>query len=112
MAGQIDLSFGPVGILPRLPAGTFRAYAVSSEVRLATAPDIPTFAEMGLAALSFSEWFALFAPKGVPNDIIARLNATTIEAMADPAVRSRITDLWLEVFPREQQTPDTTSIAD
>jgi tripartite-type tricarboxylate transporter receptor subunit TctC len=106
MAGQIDLSFGPVGILPRLPAGTFKAYAVTSEVRLATAPDIPTFAEMGLAALSFSEWFGLFAPKGVPNDIIARLNATTIEAIADPAVRSRITDLWLEVFPREQQTPE------
>jgi tripartite-type tricarboxylate transporter receptor subunit TctC len=84
MAGQIDLSFGPVGALPRLPAGTFKAYAVTSDARLATAPDIPTFAEMGLPALSFSTWLGLFAPKGAPNDIIAKLNSAAIEALADP----------------------------
>jgi tripartite-type tricarboxylate transporter receptor subunit TctC len=106
MAGQIDLVFGPVVALPLLPAGTRKAYAVTSDARLATARDIPTFAEMGLPALSFSTWFGLFAPKGAPNDIIATLNSAVIEALADPAVRSRLTDLWLEVFPREQQTPE------
>jgi tripartite-type tricarboxylate transporter receptor subunit TctC len=106
MAGQIDLTFGPVAGLPLLPAGTFKAYAVTSDARLTTARDIPTFAEMGLPALSFSTWLGLFAPKGAPNDIIAKLNSAAIEAMADPGVRSRLSDLWLELFPREQQTPE------
>jgi len=69
-------------------------------------PEVPTFAEMGLPGLSFSAWYALFAPKGTPNEIIDRLNAATVEALADPAVRSRLADLGLEIFPRDQQTPE------
>ena len=56
----------PAIILSPLGAGSIWAYAVTSDVRLASAPDIPTFAEMGLPALSFSEWGGLFAPKGTP----------------------------------------------
>ena len=61
---------------------------------------------MGLPALSCSGWFGLFAPKGTPRDIIGKLNAAVVEALADPAVRSRLADLGLEIFPREQQTPE------
>jgi tripartite-type tricarboxylate transporter receptor subunit TctC len=61
---------------------------------------------MGLPALSFSNWRALFAPKGTPNDIIAKLNTAAVEALADPAVRSRLAELSFEVFPRERQTPE------
>jgi len=73
---------------------------------LALAPDIPTFGEMGLP-LSFSSagWHGLFAPKGTPREIIDRLNAATVQALADPLVRSRLADLGYEIFPREQQTP-------
>jgi tripartite-type tricarboxylate transporter receptor subunit TctC len=73
---------------------------------LALAPDIPTFAEMGLPALSYSAWFGLFAPRGTPTDIIGKLNAAAVEALADPGVRSRIVELGEEIFPREQQTPE------
>jgi hypothetical protein len=59
-----------------------------------------------LVALSFSEWFGLFAPKGMPKDIVGRLNAAAVEALADPAVRSRFIDIGLEVFPRDKQTPE------
>ena len=71
------------------------------------APDVPTFAEMGLP-LSFSGalWFGLFAPKGTPKDIIGKLNAAAVVALADPAVHSRLAEFGLEVFPREQQTPE------
>ena len=48
----------------------------------------------------------LFAPKGTPKDIIGRLNAAAVEALADAAVRLRLVDLGLEIFPREQQTPE------
>jgi tripartite-type tricarboxylate transporter receptor subunit TctC len=73
---------------------------------MAVAPDIPTFAEMGLPALSYSEWFGLFAPKGTPREIIGKLNAAAVEALADPAVRSRLVELGFDVFPRERQTPE------
>jgi tripartite-type tricarboxylate transporter receptor subunit TctC len=73
---------------------------------VALAPGIPTFAEIGLPALSFSGWYGLFAPRGTPKEVIDKLNAATVEALADPAVQSRLTDLGLGLFPPEQQTPD------
>jgi tripartite-type tricarboxylate transporter receptor subunit TctC len=106
VAGQIDLFLGGAAPLPLVRAGSIKAYAVTSDKPLAMAPDVPTFAEMGLTALSFSEWFGLFAPKGTPKDIIARLNAAAVEALADQAVRPRFVDIGLEVFPRERQTPE------
>jgi tripartite-type tricarboxylate transporter receptor subunit TctC len=105
VAGQIDLLFSTPDALPLVGAGGIKAYAATSDARLAPAPDIPTFGEMGLP-LSFSAWFALFAPKGTPREIIDRLNAATAQALADPAVRSRLADLGMEVFPRGRQTPE------
>jgi tripartite-type tricarboxylate transporter receptor subunit TctC len=107
MAGRIDLAFGTLPThLPLVRAGSEKAYAVTSDTRSTLAPDIPTFAEMGLSALSFSSWFGLFAPKGTPKDITGKLNAAAVEALADPSVRSRLTELGYEVFPRERQTPE------
>jgi tripartite-type tricarboxylate transporter receptor subunit TctC len=63
-------------------------------------------AEMGLPAISYSTWFGFFAPKGTPRDIISKLNAAAVEALADPATQSRFIDLGLEIFPRERQTPE------
>ena len=73
---------------------------------LAAAPDIPTVDEAGLPGFHFSHWYAFWAPKGTPKDVIAKLNAAVVEALADPAVRRRLADLGLEIFPREQQTPE------
>ena len=106
VAGQIDLFLGAPDQLPLVRAGSIKAYAVTSDTRLALAPDIPTLAEMGLPALSFSQWYGLFAPKGTPRDIIGKLNSAAVEALADPAVRLRLVDLGLEIFPRERQSPE------
>jgi tripartite-type tricarboxylate transporter receptor subunit TctC len=106
VAGQIDLCLAPPDQLPLVRAGKIKAYAATSETRPARAPDIPTFAEMGLPAVSFSGWYAFFAPKGTPKEIIDRLNAASVQPFADPAVRSRLLDLGLEVFLRERQTPE------
>jgi tripartite-type tricarboxylate transporter receptor subunit TctC len=106
VASQIDLSFDTLVSLPLVRAGSIKAYAVTSDARLALAPDIPTFAEMELSALSYSNWAGLFAPKGTPKEIIGKLNAAAVDALADPAVRSRLVDLGVEIFPRNQQTPE------
>ena len=59
---------------------------------------------MRLPTISYSGWYGLFAPRGTPKDIIQKLNAAAMEALADPAVRSRIADFGQEIFPRDQQT--------
>ena len=66
----------------------------------------PTFAEIGLPALSYFAWAGLFAPKGTPREIISKLNAAIVEALADPGVQSRLADVGFDVFPRDQQTPE------
>ena len=106
VAGQIDFVLDTPVQLPLVQRGSIRAYAVTSETRLALAPDIPTFAEMGLPALSFSSWYGLFAPRGTPKEIIAKLSAAAVDALADPAARSRLAELGYEAFPRDQQTPE------
>ena len=83
-----------------------KAYAVTGDMRLALAPEIPTFRELGLPSISFSDWFGLFAPMGTSRDVIAKLNAAAVEALADPTVQSRLVELGLEIFPRERQTPE------
>jgi tripartite-type tricarboxylate transporter receptor subunit TctC len=105
-AGQIDLWFGTPDQLPLMRAGTIKAYAVASDRRMAVAPDIPTFAEVGLPAIYWAPWYGLFAPKNTPKEIIGKLNAAASEALADHAVRSRLVELGFEVFARERQTPE------
>jgi tripartite-type tricarboxylate transporter receptor subunit TctC len=104
--GRIDMALFAAGApLPHVRSGAFKAYAVSAKRRLAAAPDIPTVAEAGFPGLDATVWFGFFAPAGTPPDIIAKLNAATVEALADPNVRSRLAELALDIFPREQQTP-------
>jgi tripartite-type tricarboxylate transporter receptor subunit TctC len=107
VAGQIDLVIGTMTThLPLLRAKSEKAYAVASETRSLVAPDIPTFAEMGLSMATPSNWYALFAPRGTPKDIIGKLSAAAVEALAEPAVRSRLVELGYEIIPRERQAPE------
>lgn len=107
VAGQIDLAFGSLTLtLPWVRAESIKAYAVTSQTRSTLAPDIPTFAQMGLPELTYTDWFGLFAPRGTPKDIIGKLSAAAVDALADPAARSRIAELGYEAFPRDRQTPE------
>jgi tripartite-type tricarboxylate transporter receptor subunit TctC len=106
VAGQIDIVFGGSEQLPLMRAGSVKAYAVTSETRLAAAPEIPTLREIGIPALSYTTWAGLFAPKGTPKDILAKLNAAAVKALADAELNSRLAEFGFEVFPRKQQTPE------
>ena len=96
----------PIISLPQVRAGTIRAYGVTTKTRLLSAPDIPTLDEAGLPGFDISQWTGLWLPKGTPKNIIAKLNAVVIEALADPMVQARLADLAEETFPRAQQTPE------
>jgi tripartite-type tricarboxylate transporter receptor subunit TctC len=107
ISGTVDLLVvqGAVA-LPQIRAGKIKAVANLSEKRSASMPDIPTADETGVPGLYMSGWFGFFAPKGTPKDVIAKLNGATVEALADPAIQKRFTELGLDVAPREQQTPE------
>ena len=107
MAGRIDLMFDFVAnSLPQVRAGTIQAYAVLAKSRLSVAPDIPTVDEAGLPGLYVSSWQAIWAPKGTPKSAIGKLNGAVVEALNDPGVRLRLSDLAQEIPPPEQQTPE------
>jgi tripartite-type tricarboxylate transporter receptor subunit TctC len=86
-------------------AGAIRAYAVTAKTRLASAPDIPTADEAGVPGLYANIWNGLWVPKGTPREIVAKLDAAAMDALADSAVRMRLAGLGLEIPPRDQQTP-------
>jgi tripartite-type tricarboxylate transporter receptor subunit TctC len=107
VAGQIDLAFSdPIAAVPQVRAGTIKAYAVTTKTRLVSAPDIPTLDEAGLPGFEHSLWQGLWAPKVTPQNIIAKLNAAVVDALADPAVRTRLADQGVEIPPRDKQTPE------
>jgi tripartite-type tricarboxylate transporter receptor subunit TctC len=107
VAGQIDFAIADrVTSLPQVRAGTIKAYAITGKDRLAAAPDIPTVDEAGLPGFYTSVRYGLWAPKGTPKAIIARLNSAVTEAYADAVLRSRIAEFGQDIFPRERQTPE------
>jgi tripartite-type tricarboxylate transporter receptor subunit TctC len=107
VAGHIDLTFDQaITALPHVRNGSLKAYAVTSSNRLAAAADIPTVDEAGAPGVYISTWYGLWVPKGTPQEVIRKLTAAAMDALADPAVRSRLTGLGQEIPPREQQTAE------
>ena len=107
LAGQVDLLVVQAAVaLPQIQGGTVKAIANLSPKRSPALPDIPTSDESGVPGLYMSGWFGFFAPKGTPADVIGKLNGAMVEALADPAIKARFTQLGLDVASREQQRPE------
>ncbi len=91
LAGQIDIMLDQASnVLPQLNAGAIKGFAVTAKERLASAPQVPTVAEAGLPGLLVSVWHGLWAPKGTPADIIAKLNAAVVKSLAEPATKEKL----------------------
>jgi tripartite-type tricarboxylate transporter receptor subunit TctC len=111
VAGRLDIMItGPSVTLPHLRSGAIKGFAVTAEKRIALAPEIPTVDEAGLPGYHVAVWQALWAPKGTPRDIIAKLNAATHQALADSFVRKRLTDVGLEIPTSDQQGPEALRV--
>jgi tripartite-type tricarboxylate transporter receptor subunit TctC len=107
MAGRIDILFDqPSDAVPQIKSGTIKGYAVTAEKRASVAPDIPTVDEAGLPGLHLTPWHSLWVPKGTPKDIVMKLNAAAMDALADPAVRQRLGDVGQDIVPRDLETPE------
>jgi tripartite-type tricarboxylate transporter receptor subunit TctC len=107
VAGQIDIIVDQTSnSISQVRAGTIRAYAVTDDKRVESAPEIPTTDEAGLPGFHMTLWSGLWVPKATPNDIIAKLNAAAVTALSDPAVRKKLQDLGLEMPPKDQLSPE------
>lgn len=91
MGGQVPAVLGTLsGILPHVRTGKLKAIAVTSKQRSSLIPDVPTIAESGFPGYESDTWIATFVPRATPADVVNRLHLATLNALSDPAVRSRM----------------------
>ena len=107
LAGRIEFMVDQASnSLPQVRGGKIRAYAVTAKTRMSAAPEIPTVDEAGLPGLYISVWYGIWAPRGTSRDVVNKLNAAIVAALADANVRQRLGELGQEIPAREQQTPE------
>jgi tripartite-type tricarboxylate transporter receptor subunit TctC len=106
VAGQIDLIVDQLSnSINQVRAGNIRGYAITDTKRAGSASDIPTAEEAGLPGFHMTLWSGLWAPKGTPKEIVAKLNAATVDALNDPAVRAQLEKLGLQMPPKDKLSP-------
>jgi tripartite-type tricarboxylate transporter receptor subunit TctC len=106
VAGQIDLIVDQTSnSIGQVRAGNIRAYAVTAEKRLPSAPEIPTTDEAGLPGFHMTLWSGMWVPRGTPGDIVRKLNAAVVDALNDPAARKQLENLGLQMPPADQLSP-------
>jgi tripartite-type tricarboxylate transporter receptor subunit TctC len=94
LAGKLDYACDQiVNLAPQIQGGKIKAYAIATEKRSPALPDVPTSTEAGLPEFKVSAWNALFAPKGTPKEIVAKLNDSLSKALSDATTRKRLADL-------------------
>jgi tripartite-type tricarboxylate transporter receptor subunit TctC len=107
VSGHVDFMFDQgANAIAQVRSGALKAFAVMAKVRWALAPEIPTTDEEGLPGLYVAFWYGLWGPKDTPKDIVAMLNGAVVKALADDNVRQRLAAIGLEIWPRDQQTPE------
>ena len=107
MANQVDLFCGEASqMLGHFRAGRIKPLVVMSKSRWSPLPEVPTMEEVGASDTHITFWQGLWAPKGTPRDVIARLNDAVVKAFGDSVVIKRLTELGQSIPPREQLTPE------
>jgi tripartite-type tricarboxylate transporter receptor subunit TctC len=105
LAGQTQLMFDNLAnALGQVKAGKLRAVAVTTAQRAPAAPDLPTIAESGLPGFDLTTWFGVFAPAGTPPEIVAKLNAEIVKALASKELTERLAAMG--TAPPENNTPE------
>ncbi|MBV7485338.1 tripartite tricarboxylate transporter substrate binding protein [Bordetella sp. BOR01] len=105
MGGQIDMVFGDApAVMPHVRAGKLKALGVSTPTRMPGYEDIPTIAEQGVPGYEASGWLAVFAPKGIPDDVADQLNALIVPIMKSPEAAKYFGDnAWKPIAGTRQE---------
>jgi tripartite-type tricarboxylate transporter receptor subunit TctC len=107
IAGTIDVACVEASnVVSQLGGGKLKAYAVLSPQRWPAHPEIPSIDEAGVPGFYMTFWHGLWVPAGTPREVIGKLNAAAVDALADPAARARLAQIGQEILPRAQQTPE------
>jgi tripartite-type tricarboxylate transporter receptor subunit TctC len=103
MGGHVSAAVSPLaGATPLIKSGKLRPVAVTSSKRLAQYPDVPTVAESGMPGFEILSWYGFWAPAGLPNELVAKLNAAVVKAARSPSAQARFADLS---FVATENTP-------
>jgi tripartite-type tricarboxylate transporter receptor subunit TctC len=106
VGGQVDYMCDQiVNLVEQVKGGSIKAYAIATAERSPALPDVPTTKEAGLPEYQVSAWNALFAPKGIPQDIAAKLSETLVQALDDPATRKRLLELGSVIPDKAGRSP-------
>ena len=106
VAGQIDMIMDTAATSGGyVKNGLIKAYAITGKTRSSALPEVPTVDEAGMPGFYFYFWHAIWAPKGTPKDVVAKLNDAVMQSLADPATRKRLIDIGQELYPAEMSTP-------
>jgi tripartite-type tricarboxylate transporter receptor subunit TctC len=98
VAGQVDYVCDPIlGPLPQFRAGNIKVLAIATTKRHAMLPEVPTAAEGGLPGFDCAPFYALFAPKGTPADVVEKLAAALSKGLDDPDLKKRLADLGADI---------------
>ncbi|MDB5748945.1 MAG: tripartite tricarboxylate transporter substrate binding protein BugD [Massilia sp.] len=107
LGGQIDLLCDQTtSTTSHIRAGKVKVYGATTRNRVASLPNIPTFAEQGMKGFEMYVWHGLYAPKGTPKPVIATLGAALRDALKDPNVKARFADLGAEPVAADKATPE------
>jgi tripartite-type tricarboxylate transporter receptor subunit TctC len=91
--------------IPHIKAGSVKFYGVTTKQRIKALPDAPTLHEQGLKDFEMVVWHGIYAPKGTPADIIAKMNTALRTSLKDPEVMRRFAELGAEIVPESKQSP-------
>ncbi len=106
LGGQVDLLCDQTTqVGPYIQKNLVKAYGVTTPTRLSSLPNIPTLQEQGLKGFEIEAWIGLYAPKGTPTTVIAKLNKALRSALNDPAVKTRLAESNIEIAPMSKVTP-------
>jgi len=107
VGGQVDYMCDQVvNLVEQVKGGSIKAYAIATAERSPALPNVPTTKEAGLPDYQVSAWNALFAPKGVPKEIAAKLNDTLVKALDDEATRKRLLELGSVIPDKAGRSPE------
>ena len=106
LAGTIDLMCAEASqTLAHVKAGKVKAFAVMGRKHYAGLPEVPTMEEMGITGMDISFWHGMWGPKGLPKDVVGKLNDAALKALEDPTVQKRAAALGMSIPEKNELTP-------